>query len=542
MTDKVIGLFGILLVSVFAFQWVFLDLEYRTEVRSILAQASSPTTAAPTNEFDSAPTHPPEGSETTHQSQPTGQAAPSTQTSAQTQVTPAASNQTSEIHQNQTNPQEPNPDDSEQTNNVVQASTSVSEGTQSLPRTIETEEERRRLQERRSIDEQRVLEERLRLERARLEQVHEAARKLNTAIRRTVNEVDTKIDSGLDRTLDGLQEDNREGIGIRSFDEGERRAAIDALKKKLGTRTGKLEEGVRESLLTNEETVELVLRSPLAEIELLLQNEVGSPVDLSTTAREVQDVARDSSSELTREHASLEKAGGLALYRDDDQDGVSNFDEETIYKTDPRNAYTGESVLTDGERILLGLNPLTNEGAQIPVESPLGVSERSLSALFEVNQISLAKTLALEEVGADTGTSTVRKEAVHLSGTAIPNSFVTLFIYSTPIVVTVKANSEGVWQYFLEAELENGDHELYVATVNGEGRIVAKSSPIPFVKTAEAIEFTPYTLANPTPDTDPIDILKDNLLIISVAALLVFAVFGIMVIGVIQRRYDHTPV
>ena len=62
----------------------------------------------------------------------------------------------------------------------------------------------------------------------------------------------------------------------------------------------------------------------------------------------------------------------------------------------------------------------------------------------------------------------------------------TLYIFSTPIIVTVKADSEGRWTYELDKELEDGNHEVYVATVDNSGKIVAKSNPIPFVKQANA--------------------------------------------------------
>jgi hypothetical protein len=78
------------------------------------------------------------------------------------------------------------------------------------------------------------------------------------------------------------------------------------------------------------------------------------------------------------------------------------------------------------------------------------------------------------------------QKKLEIHGTALPNSYVTLYIYSTPIIVTVKTDSTGQWQYTLDRELETGEHKIYAATVDNSGKIVAKSTPIPFTKTAEA--------------------------------------------------------
>jgi hypothetical protein len=73
-----------------------------------------------------------------------------------------------------------------------------------------------------------------------------------------------------------------------------------------------------------------------------------------------------------------------------------------------------------------------------------------------------------------------------ISGKAPANSFVTLYIFSTPIIITIKTDADGGWNYHFDKELENGTHEVYVGVTDNAGKIVAKSAPFTFIKTAEA--------------------------------------------------------
>ncbi len=75
-----------------------------------------------------------------------------------------------------------------------------------------------------------------------------------------------------------------------------------------------------------------------------------------------------------------------------------------------------------------------------------------------------------------------------IRGMGPPDSTIFLFIYSTPIIVDTRTNSEGEWFYLLNQEIEDGSHEVYVALADETGKVIAKSSPVPFVKEAAAIQ------------------------------------------------------
>ena len=101
-------------------------------------------------------------------------------------------------------------------------------------------------------------------------------------------------------------------------------------------------------------------------------------------------------------------------------------------------------------------------------------------ATFKVESVKVAEVITKPD-----GTQTASK--LEFRGKALPNSFVTVYIFSLPIVVTVKADSEGNWNYTLDKELDNGKHQVYVGLTDVKGKLVVKSNPLPFVKTASAI-------------------------------------------------------
>jgi hypothetical protein len=233
---------------------------------------------------------------------------------------------------------------------------------------------------------------------------------------------------------------------------------------------------------------------------------------------------------------------GLTLYTDSDGDGVSDYDEIHIYHTDPHNAHSSGSSLTDGQRILLGLDVHSTSNVRVPVEAPQD-SNAVTRSIFEVNDIHAEKiptplsTSTPARANASAGTPAVPQEAIVFSGKGLPNSFVTLYIYSTPVVVTVKADENGNWKYTLDSELPDGQHDLYVAMVDNDGKIIARSPAVPFTKQAEALDYVPLVVP---PVTEPtlIDTLRDNMLVLGGILLLIF---GGIVVSYLGIRHPAQP-
>ena len=106
---------------------------------------------------------------------------------------------------------------------------------------------------------------------------------------------------------------------------------------------------------------------------------------------------------------------------------------------------------------------------------------------------------------AATATSRVGKvyaSKLTFSGRALPNSFVTVYVFSQPVIVTVKTDITGAWSYTLDKELPDGSHKMYSAITDGNGKILAKSEPLAFIKEAAAVNigtepFLPSTRTAP---------------------------------------------
>jgi hypothetical protein len=187
---------------------------------------------------------------------------------------------------------------------------------------------------------------------------------------------------------------------------------------------------------------------------------------------------------------------GEDVFEDTDNDGISNYDEVHIYNTDPSNPDTDNDGFFDGAEILGGYNPLSAASeAVVEYEEPR-------TAGFIEDEIFVVEEVEVIEKKKDTQ-GVERAEKIQLKGKAPANSFITLYIYSDPIVVTVKTDADGNWVYELDKELEDGSHEVYVAITDNAGRIYAKSRPLPFVKEAAAVTIDEAALFNPEAQQAP---------------------------------------
>ncbi len=248
---------------------------------------------------------------------------------------------------------------------------------------------------------------------------------------------------------------------------------------------------------------------------------------LSQITYELQEVT------VKNEVTLLERVGD-AIHKDTDGDDITDYDEVNLYQTNPFTADTDGDGYTDGVEIGMGYDPHASEGQSlIAFESPreIGVIRDDLLVVSSVTNVVHDS----EENKASRAL---------ITGKGLPNSFVTLFIYSTPLIVTVKTDSDGSWSYILDKELEEGEHEIYAGVTDNAGRIVAKSNPFPFVKTAEAYtgkteRQTEEVVANVEPS-----LVQGNVMLlvasIAVSALgLVLILLGLHVTG--GRKQEMQP-
>lgn len=272
--------------------------------------------------------------------------------------------------------------------------------------------------------------------------------------------------------------------------------------------------------------IEQSLETYLDEVETTVETRLQRDVDLSQNRQEIAAQVQLLRQSIQIQKDRLIERGGEDLFQDDDGDGLSNYDENNIYGTDPQVASTAGSGRTDGQKIALGFNPLVSEDVAMDFESPKETGN-IVADLYEI--ASVATTSVITEDGREV-------DALTLSGQALPNSFVSVYVFSTPIVAVVKTDDQGNWSYTVKEELEDGRHEVYTASVNNTGKIIARSAPTSFVKRADAVEIlranddsgqVNVPAVAESPDAD----LENRYILIGFAALVSVLLLAILVVG-----------
>lgn len=230
--------------------------------------------------------------------------------------------------------------------------------------------------------------------------------------------------------------------------------------------------------------------------------------------------------ELTlRNETVLRERVGDAITKDTDKDGISDYDEVHLYKTNPFSADTDGDGHIDSSEITLGFNPHdSSEEALVTYQSPLD------------SGIVRDDILTVDEMVTLTPDSEGDAPKVALSGKGLPNSFVTLYIFSTPIVITVKTDADGNWSYIFDKELENGNHEMYVGIIDNTGEVVAKSNAFGFVKTAEAFTKIDSRTAVIEAESLKPSLLSGNVLLVIGSMVVVSLGLVLLLIGVYAKR------
>ncbi len=208
---------------------------------------------------------------------------------------------------------------------------------------------------------------------------------------------------------------------------------------------------------------------------------------------------------------------------DSDGDGLPDYEEERL-GSDPFSADSDQDGYLDGDEVRNGYNPLkasSEDGTdKIVFQEPKINGEEN--NFYQINEVKFKKDENNQE----------KVLGVSISGKALPNSFITLYIYSDPIVVTVKTDEDGNWSYILDKELEDGNHEVYAAVTDNTGKITSKSPAFVFVKTAQAITPQAQIGTNLIQKQSPMEQQKNNIIIfvviISILSLIVALISAVL--------------
>lgn len=90
----------------------------------------------------------------------------------------------------------------------------------------------------------------------------------------------------------------------------------------------------------------------------------------------------------------------------------------------------------------------------------------------------------------------------------------------------------------MDKELENGKHEVYVAMTESAGKILVKSDPIPFVKTAQAVTLSSdFALANTAVESQT-GFFRGGTLVTSLIALFTLLGISFMTISFFSKKRE----
>jgi hypothetical protein len=175
----------------------------------------------------------------------------------------------------------------------------------------------------------------------------------------------------------------------------------------------------------------------------------------------------------------LEERQGARIFIDSDGEGISNFDEINIYGTNPNASDSDDDGISDGTELLTHTHPLSAGAANDSIFFEDPRTKGATSSKFTISAITPEATTTDID-------GKIHVTAVKFSGSAPANSFIVLYIFSEPIIATVRSDADGAWIYTLNKELPDGEHEVVTAITDLGGRILARSEPLPFIKQAEA--------------------------------------------------------
>jgi hypothetical protein len=193
---------------------------------------------------------------------------------------------------------------------------------------------------------------------------------------------------------------------------------------------------------------------------------------------DVRKMLDDLEKEINRLEADILKRNGI-LERDSDGDGLGDG-REILLGTDPLNPDTDADGILDGDEVANGYDPLkTNVYPKIRYHDPQTVPPAKAD-IYRFDDKDPVSSVKLPNGNA----------GIRFKGWGLSNAYVTLFIYSSPVIVMVKTDKYGRWEYVLDKPLEDGQHIAYAAQTDSLGQIEARSEVLVFMKNGDMVSKT----------------------------------------------------
>lgn len=329
-----------------------------------------------------------------------------------------------------------------------------------------------------------------------------------------VQKAEQRAPEGLEKAqAEIIKKTKKEIIESQKTEKEKTETEIASLKEKSNEGSKKKDELKKEIIEKSIETIKPVekLISEEQKPELSKKKEEAKN-NVTSLLQELEKVVKE------KEESKAQKTQPIT--KDSDGDGLSD-EEEIRIGTNPFNPDSDGDGFLDGDEYGSGYDPLRpGPTDKIIYQDPREVKPQKAD-IYKVNRVETV-TLSSGEMG------------LKLEGGGPPDSFITLHIFSFPIIVAVKTDGNGYWEYTLDKPISDGQHNVYATVTNNKGEIGARSEIFVFTKVGEKIFRifeTPSAAA-----VSPIESLQKSFAIL-VIGIIVFGVgLALVIIGVLTKK------
>ena len=295
-----------------------------------------------------------------------------------------------------------------------------------------------------------------------IEQLKKRLAEIEMKIKRAIEEIENLSPDA----IDFLREEKEQKLADYQIEKEKTSTILRSYQDRLGIINIEKEELRDKITEVVEKPVEII--KDLSSIEIKSQIEEIGKEAVQETQQKLQ-ILEDSI--LEKEKIKLEIQ--QKFLKDSDNDGISDL-EEVRLGTDPFNPDSDGDGFLDGTEIMLGFSPLKSSGTdRISYKDPREVKPTKA----EIYKVERIESVILPEGGS----------VLKIQGKGLPNSFVTLYVYSLPTIVVVKTDSTGYWEYILDKPLADGQHTIYATVTDNNGMIEARSETFVFTKSGEKV-------------------------------------------------------
>jgi len=211
------------------------------------------------------------------------------------------------------------------------------------------------------------------------------------------------------------------------------------------------------------------------------------------------------------------------ILKDTDQDGLPDK-EEIRLGTDPLIADSDGDGYLDGIEIKTGFDPLDPSPAdKIVYQTP----EKTEAPISEKYKIEKVERVILKG----------NREGLKIIGKGVPNTFVTIYVYSSePLILVTKTDEMGNFVYILDKPLSEGPHRIYVAITNNKGEIVERSEAFHFIKTPTAIAAVLPPVLSESQILSPTQSLQKAFTLFVISLIILGLGIAFLIIGLVTRK------